>query len=41
MKTRVAKKIVKNKEVLKYNRNQIKKAENTVARYERNKKDSE
>lgn len=37
MKLRVAKKILKNKETLKYGNHQIKKAETIIGRYERNK----
>lgn len=37
MKLRVAKKIQKNKEDLKYNKGQVKKAENRIAKYERSK----
>ncbi|MEN7547771.1 hypothetical protein AAG747_07620 [Rapidithrix thailandica] len=38
MKTRIAKKIVKKKEDLKYNREQLRKADTVVGRYERRKK---
>ena len=38
MKLRVAKKILKNQESLKYGKHQVKKAETIVGRYERNKK---
>ncbi|PWJ34115.1 hypothetical protein [Sediminitomix flava] len=38
MKKRVAKKILKNKETLNYNKGQVAKAETVMARYERNAK---
>ena len=37
MKLRVAKKILKNQENLKYNKGQVKNAEKRVAKYEKNK----